>query len=74
MRRRTRNTMSSTKRWSKFARSNKDRDGQWLVMLRDGTIHLGRFYCGAFVKDGFCYNDTPGIISEITHIKAVKPC
>lgn len=57
--------------WTKFKRSKKDRSGIWLVKMIDGTIWLGEFYCGEFVRDGFCYNHTPGVIPHITSIKRV---
>lgn len=56
-----------------FRRTRKDRDGQYLVRLCDGEVHLGTFYCGEFVMDGYGYNETAGMISDITHIQAVKP-
>ena len=65
--------MKPTSKWQKFIRSKQDHSGLFLVQMNDGAIHLGQFYCGAFVRDGFFYNNTPGMISQIKFIQAVKP-
>lgn len=65
--------MKTSPNWSKFIRSKQDHSGLFLVQMNDGAIHLGQFYCGAFVRDGFFYNNTPGMLSQIKFIQAVKP-
>lgn len=61
----------SKMKWIKFKNTGRDRQGTYLVLLDDGVVRLGTFYCGAFVMDGFCYNETPEIINSITHIQKV---
>lgn len=56
--------------WRKF--DGQEHDGQWMAKLKDGNTVLGTFYCGEFVQDGYGYNDTPGLMSQITHIKRAR--
>lgn len=56
-----------------YRHTAEDRDGLWLVKLRDGGIHLGTFHCGSFVMDGYNYNETPGMLGKITHLQLVEP-
>lgn len=60
-------------KWKPYRELKTDRDGLWLVRLRNGKICLGEFYCQSFVMEGFGYNQTPGMISEITHLQLVTP-
>lgn len=60
------------RRWMSYRKTKRDRDGLWLVRLRGGAIRLGTFYCGSFVMAGFPYNQTPGMIGDITHLQLVQ--
>jgi hypothetical protein len=58
------------KGWKRYRHSERNEpEGKLLVKLEDDSVRFGEFYCGAFVMDGYCYNETPTIARRIRFIK-----
>lgn len=62
-------------RWKRYRRPRgfESREGVYLVQLRNRQILLGEFYCDEFVVNGRGYNQTPGLLEQITHLQLVEP-